>query len=175
MPGKHDSQSQKAVFLDRDGTLIVEKHFLKDPADVAFESGVVEGLKQLKKCGFLLILVTNQSGIGRGLLTVSDFDAVQSRLTHLLAEEGLVLDAVYMCPHHPDDDCSCRKPKPGMILQGLDAFDLDPAQCFMVGDKVADTQAGDAAGVYSILVKTGYGNKTASSFLEAVETILSRS
>jgi D-glycero-D-manno-heptose 1,7-bisphosphate phosphatase len=167
MPDISSFQSQKAVFLDRDGTLIVEKHYIKNPQDVELEFGVVEGLNLLKNNGYLLIMVTNQSGIGRGLLTLADFEAVQTKFFELLAEQGLNLDAVYMCPHHPNDACSCRKPKPGLILQGISDFHLDPKVCFMIGDKESDCEAGKAAGTQSILLQT----ETAPNFLEAVKHI----
>ncbi len=157
----------KAVLLDRDGTLIRDVPYLGDPAKVALEDGVAGALRRLHELGYLLIVVTNQSGIGRGLFTEDDFQAVQARLAELLRDEGVPLRAVYHCPHHPTEarppylvDCPCRKPKSGMVLAAIAEHDLDPAQSFMIGDTFRDIRAGQGAGVRSILVRTGLGEES---------------
>ncbi|GHU89451.1 D,D-heptose 1,7-bisphosphate phosphatase [Clostridia bacterium] len=132
----------RAVFLDRDGTIIKDCHYLKDPAQVELLPGVAEALRELKRRGFLLILVSNQSGIARGYFTERDLQAVQDRLNAVLSEHGAALDGAYNCPHAPDDDCGCRKPKIGMALAAKRDFDLDLSESYMVGDKQSDIEFG---------------------------------
>ena len=158
----------KAVLIDRDGTLIEECHYLADPARVVLESRVVPALKALDEAGYLLIVVTNQSGIGRGLITPEAFRAVQARVAELLAAHGLSLRAVYHCPHHPTEargpylvDCDCRKPRTGMLEAAIRDHELDRAASFMLGDSPSDVQAGRAAGLRTVLVRTGYGEESA--------------
>lgn len=158
----------RAVLLDRDGTLIRECNYLHDPELVRLERGVVPALQALHAAGFLLIVVTNQSGIGRGYYTEADFRAVQARLAERLAEHDVPLAATYHCPHHPTEArgelrvaCECRKPRPGMVLAAIADFDLDPARSFLVGDTLSDVGAGQAAGIRSVLVRTGYGAEQA--------------
>ena len=160
---------QKAIFLDRDGTIIKEKHFLSNPEEVELEKTVVEALKKLKAAGFMLIMVTNQSGIARGYFKVSQFLAVQSRLLDQLKEHELDFAEFYYCPHHPTKGkgkflkkCTCRKPAPGMLYKGIRKFNIDPSKSFMIGDRQGDIDAGHNAGMKSILVKTGYGEKAAT-------------
>jgi len=147
----------KAFFFDRDGTLIKEKHFISDPDDVYLFSGVKETLRMLKEMGFLIIVVTNQSGIARGILSEEDTRNINERLNELL--DG-VIDDFFYCPHHPDftGKCDCRKPEIGMILQAKEKFDLDLSECFIVGDKLSDVNTGKNAGLKgSFLIMTGYG------------------
>jgi D,D-heptose 1,7-bisphosphate phosphatase len=154
----------KAILLDRDGTLIVERNYLHDPDQVELESRVVPALQRLHQAGYLLIVVTNQSGIGRGLYTEADFRAVQERLRALLAEQGVPLAGDYHCPHHPTAGlgeyrraCDCRKPGTALVRAALEDFELDPGKTFMVGDNLSDIGAGKAAGLRTVLVRTGYG------------------
>jgi D-glycero-D-manno-heptose 1,7-bisphosphate phosphatase len=171
---------RKAVFLDRDGTLIVEKDYLKNPEEVVLERGVPQALGRLAKAGFLLVVITNQSGIGRGIFGEADFLAVQRRMDELLAAHGVRLDGTFHCPHRPEDGCDCRKPKPGMILDAMAAFGVEPKQSFMVGDKAVDVEAGKNAGVRTVLVRTGYGKEfsgekpdfIAKDLPDAVETFI---
>lgn len=136
----------RAVFLDRDGTLIVDRGYLKDPGEVALLPGVPEALRKLKAAGCLLVVVTNQSGIGRGYFTHDDVLRAQARLEALLAEEGVILDGHYYCPHGPDEHCPCRKPAPGMLQQAARDLTIDLAASAMIGDKASDAEAGMAAG-----------------------------
>ena len=154
----------KAILLDRDGTLIRECNYLCDPALVELERNVLPALQRLRDAGFALAVVTNQSGIGRGLYTEAEFDAVQARVAELLAEGGVELAAAYHCPHHPTAGvgayltaCPCRKPAPGMLESAVRELELDRAGSFMVGDNLSDVGAGRAAGMRTILVRTGYG------------------
>ncbi len=155
----------KAVFLDRDGTLIQERHYLSDPDHVVLEPTVIPALQLLQRHRFRLLMVTNQSGIGRGLIKLRQFLAVQRRLIDILAPHGIRFDDFYYCPHHPTAArdpyrkfCHCRKPEPGMLLEGIQKYRIDPNHSYMIGDKQADVEAGYNAKVSPILVKTGYGN-----------------
>jgi D-glycero-D-manno-heptose 1,7-bisphosphate phosphatase len=149
---------RKAVFLDRDGTIIEERNYLKDPEQVVLLPGAARALKRLQDAGFLLILVTNQSGVGRGYFTMDDVRRVQSRLDELLARDGVKLAEVYVAPEAPEQPSRGRKPSPQFLFDARDKFGLDLAASFMVGDKAIDLECGWNAGVRaSILVRTGYG------------------
>lgn len=148
---------RRFVLLDRDGTVIVERNYLSDPAQVELLPGVAQALRELSAAGLGLILVTNQSGIGRGYFTSADFQAVQARLAELLAAGNVRPDAVYHCPHAPSEPCVCRKPAPGMILQAAADFGFDPARSFVIGDKPCDVELGRAVGATTFLVRSGYG------------------
>lgn len=145
-----------AVFLDRDGTLIEDAGYLRDPRDVRIYPGVVEALAMLKEIGLRLVIVTNQSGIGRGYYGVADYRAVQAETIRQLGA-GLI-DATYFCPDHPDSATDRRKPGPGMLLEAARDHGLDLPRSFMVGDRTGDIEAGRRAGLAaSILVRTGIG------------------
>jgi len=150
--------ANQAVFLDRDGTIIEECNYLSDPAQVVLLPGAVAGLKKLQAAGYLLILVTNQSGVGRGYFTLDDVELVQGRLEELLADGGVRLTKTYMAPEAPDQPSYGRKPSPQFLFDARDEFGLDLARCYMIGDKLVDLECGWNAGVCrSILVRTGYG------------------
>ncbi len=137
---------KKAVFLDRDNTLIEDEGYIHEPEKVKLLKGVVEGLKLLKDEGFLLIVVSNQSGIGRGYFSVSDFFAVNERLNQILMKEGVQIDDFFFCPHKPEDGCKCRKPSPELLFRAAKKWDIDLSQSYMVGDKTSDVLAGQRAG-----------------------------
>lgn len=170
----------KAIFLDRDGTLNIDHGYVHEIDDFQFIAGSIEALQALKKLGYLLVLVTNQSGIARGYFTEAQFLTLTEWMDWSLADRGVDLDGIYYCPHHPEgvgefrQDCDCRKPKAGMLLQAIKELNIDPAQSFMVGDKIEDLQAGIAAKVRSkILVKTGKpitkeGEKIADFVIESL-------
>jgi len=149
-----------AVFLDRDGTLIKEVDYLSDPDRVELIPGAGEALKALSASGFRLVLVTNQSGVARGLFNVETLDSIHERLTELLHEAGASLDGIYTCNHHPDfgPPCSCRKPEPGLLLQAAEDLQLDLKCSWMIGDAARDLEAGRRAGAESLLVRTGKGH-----------------
>lgn len=142
--------SSVAVFLDRDGTLLEDHGHLDDPGRVSLLSGVPEALRELRAAGFKLVLVSNQSGVGRGWLSKAKLEAVHEMLLRKLAEQGLSLDAAYYCEHAPEHGCSCRKPRPGLLLNAASDLQLDLRRCWMVGDKRSDAQAGVAAGARAI-------------------------
>jgi len=145
------------VFLDRDGTLIVEMGYLKDPERVSLEEGAVDALSMLQERGHPLIVVSNQSGIGRGLLTERDAQRVNERVADLLRSAGIEILAWYMCPHSPETPCACRKPLPGMAVTAARDWSIDLSGCYVVGDKRSDVEMADAIGGTGILVSTGHG------------------
>jgi len=148
-----------AAFVDRDGTLMVEKEYLADPAEVALLDGAVEALARLRRAGFAIVIVTNQSGIARGLYTEDDYHRVAARLQSVLEEAGVPPDGTYYCPHHPDHTgpCDCRKPGAGMYERAARELGLDLTASWYVGDKVTDVLPARALGGRGILVRTGYG------------------
>ena len=148
----------RAVFLDRDGTLIVEKNYLHKPEEVEIFPGAGAALKKLSAAGFRLIIVTNQSGIGRGYYTLADAERVNEHLCRELAREGVRFEKIYIAPEAPDQPSRVRKPSPQFLFDARDEFNLNLAESFMVGDKLIDLECGWNAGVKgSILVRTGYG------------------
>ncbi len=152
---------QRAVFLDRDGTLIEEADYLSNPDDVRLIPGAVEALELLREAGFALVLVTNQSGIARGYYSLEDYEAVASRLDDLLTEHRIRLDDSRFCPHHPEftGECLCRKPSTGMHREASELLGLDPSQSYFVGDKIRDLLPALELGGEGILVRTGYGRR----------------
>jgi D,D-heptose 1,7-bisphosphate phosphatase len=157
----------KAVFLDRDGTLNEDPGYLGDPKKLKLFSDTAQTLALLKNdYKFLLIVISNQSGVARGLISNSDVDAVNTELNNQLSVFNVKIDAFYYCPFHPDfsdeDDCTCRKPSPKMILEASKDFNIELSSSYFIGDTVADIYAGKNAGVKTILVKTGYGEASFS-------------
>ena len=148
----------RAVFLDRDGTIIEEKDYLSDPDQVVLFPGAGEGLKQLQDAGFKLFIVSNQSGVGRGYFTMADVERVNQRLAELLAKHGVRIEKIYIAPEAPDQPSRGRKPSPQFLFDARDEFGVDLSQSYMIGDKLSDLECGWNAGVKkSILVRTGYG------------------
>lgn len=150
MPGR-------VALLDRDGTIIVERNYLSDPNDVELLPNAARGLRELRSLGYRLVLVTNQSGIGRGYFSAQDVENVHQVLTDKLREEDAYLDGIYICPHTPDAGCTCRKPEPGLALKAAEDFDFDIRDAVVIGDKPCDIELADRIGATSVLVKTGYG------------------
>ena len=156
--------SRKAAFIDRDGVLNEERAFVHRIEDFVLLPGAVEALRLLQAAGYLLVLITNQSGIARGLYPEADYLALTEHMRERLAAAGVTLDAVEHCPHLPDApleryrvDCDCRKPKPGMLRRAIEALEIDPHASFLVGDRLSDVEAGRAAGIgRCYMVRTGY-------------------
>jgi KDO2-lipid IV(A) lauroyltransferase len=154
-----------AAFLDRDGTIIEDPGYLRDPEKIQFIPGSIDALRDLQRAGYRLVLVSNQAGVARGLLSETDVRRVNDRLSTLLAEAGVRLDGVYYCPHHPDygppeyrRDCDCRKPRPGMVQRATRDLNLDPSRSVVIGDHVSDATLAQAfPGMVGIMLRTGHG------------------
>ncbi len=182
---------QKAIFLDRDGTINHDPGYIKDPSIVKILPGVAEGIKRLKDdFGFKMIVISNQAGVSKGLMTLEDVENVNRRVNELLMEEGAEIDAFYYCPFHPEIDsqekAKCRKPSPFMIVQAAEDFEVDLSLSYMIGDKASDVEAGINAGVKTVLMESSstaqeisalhnLGKKpnfTAANFLEACDFVI---
>jgi histidinol-phosphate phosphatase family protein len=169
-----------AVFFDRDGTIMHDADYCGDPKDVHVFPLVPDSLRKLKAHGCRLIMVTNQSGIGRGYFTYEQYQAVHAEVLRQIGEP--LIDATYVCPDPPGVDSQCRKPAPGMVLQGAREHDVDLSRSIFVGDKEVDVQCGHNAGTKAIRVRTGFERNTAESaadwvaedFAEATEIILTK-
>ncbi|MDF1836390.1 MAG: D-glycero-beta-D-manno-heptose 1,7-bisphosphate 7-phosphatase [Planctomycetota bacterium] len=185
-----------AVFLDRDGTLNKDVHYLSRAEDFDWIPGVLPALADLQRAGWALVVVTNQSGIAQGKLSEADLEAIHDRMAFELQQHGIQLQGIYHCPHHPTlgaagqqpGPCPCRKPAPGMLLQACEDLGLDPKRSWMVGDSIRDLQAGEHLEIPGILVRTGKGAEqesrlkshpelralVAEDFAQAAEFILQR-
>lgn len=150
---------QRAIFFDRDGTINVEKEYIYEPDQVELIPGSLEGLKLASEAGFRLFVVSNQSGIARGLAAETDVCRVNERLEELVAVAGVKFDGIYFCPHLPtiSGQCNCRKPKRGMVDRALETFDLDLSNSFVIGDRLLDMRLAHTIGATGIMVRTGYG------------------
>ncbi len=138
---------RKALFLDRDGTINEEVGFLHEVEKIRILEGVVELIKKAREKGYLVIVVSNQSGVGRGYFASQEVEKVNQSIKDILHRKGAEIDAFYFCPHSPRDDCSCRKPMPGLFLQAAEEWDIDLASSLCVGDRVRDVEAGMKAGI----------------------------
>src|SRR6476661_3524254 len=145
--------SSPAVFIDRDGTIMEDRDYCSDPSEVKLFPGASEALRRLKSNGFKLVIITNQSGIGRGLFTLDQYRAVESEVLRQLGE-GLI-DATYFCPDAPDQHSNCRKPAPGMVVEAARDHQIDLSSSFLIGDKEIDVECAHNAGVRAIRVRTG--------------------
>lgn len=158
--GMHDGMKRTYVLLDRDGTIIYDRHYLADPAQVELLPGAADGLRRLRDAGCGLVIVTNQSGIGRGMFDEPTLGRIHERMHELLAAEEIRLDGVYFCPHVDEAACLCRKPKTGMAEAAARDLGFDLASAFVVGDRWGDVALGRNVGARSILVRTGAGRET---------------
>jgi D-glycero-D-manno-heptose 1,7-bisphosphate phosphatase len=159
---KRDDNFHKAIFLDKDGTLIPDIPYNVDPAMISLSEGVIEGLRLLKESGYIFIIASNQSGLAQGYFKEQDFENMQKKITELLSVQGIVLSGFYYCPHHPlafiekyASDCECHKPKPGLLLQAAHELTIDLTSSWMIGDILNDVEAGKSAGCKSILIENG--------------------
>ena len=185
---------QKAIFLDRDGTINVEKDYLYKIEDFEFLPGVIEGLQLLQDAGYLLIIITNQSGIARGYYTEEDYHTLNNWMVGELKSKGISIAAVYYCPHHPDAkmkayrvDCNCRKPKLGMYERAIRDFNIDLCNSYTIGDKIRDSAICEASSCHGYLIEANEKPETikrvkagavhnvtyASDLLEAAKAIIS--
>jgi len=177
-----------AVFLDRDGTVNEERQYLHETAQLRLIRGAAKAIRLLNEAGVPVFLTTNQAGIGRGYYAEEAMLTLHDELGRRLARRGAHLDAIYHCPHHPDEGCTCRKPQPGMLLRAAAEYALDLPRSFAIGDKLSDLQAGRHAGCRTVLVLTGYGQQVrqesegldwqpdhvARNLLQAVQWILAQ-
>ena len=156
---------KKAIFLDRDGTINVEKDYIYKSEDLVFEEGSIEALKTFKNLGYILIVVSNQSGIARGYFTEADLNIFNNNMNEILKKNGVEITEFYCCPHHPDGIgkykkvCECRKPNNKMIEDAIKKYNIDREKSYMIGDKISDIGAGLKSNLKTVLVKTGYGLK----------------
>jgi len=158
-----------AVFLDRDGTILVEKDYLADPDEVELLPAAADAMRRLQDAGYALVVVSNQSGIARGLYGEAEYRAVDRRMRELLLGRGVHIAASYHCPHHPDftGPCDCRKPAAGMFVRAVRELGLDAARSWLVGDRLRDLEPGTTLGARGLLVRTGYGQSEARAAAEA--------
>ncbi|MGE5681730.1 MAG: D-glycero-alpha-D-manno-heptose-1,7-bisphosphate 7-phosphatase [Bacillota bacterium] len=159
----------KAVFFDRDGTLNIDPGYIGDPGLVELFPGTAEAIAELKKFGFKIIVISNQSGIARGYFTAVEVEAVNEKINSLLREKNTEIDAFYYCPYHPDfnnkEDCKCRKPSPYLVLKAADELNIDLKDSYFAGDSLSDIECGKNAGIKTILVKNGRSEEQISSLL----------
>ncbi|RJX33158.1 MAG: HAD family hydrolase [Desulfarculus sp.] len=163
-------EPRRAVFLDRDGTINEEVGFLRDPAQVRLIPGAAQAIVRLRAAGLAVVVVSNQSGLARGIFSHAELAAVQAELERQLSLAGAILDGVFFCPHHPEGTveglgqvCACRKPEPGLIQEAAGKLTLSLAGSFMVGDSRRDVACGNALGLTSILVHSGHPPAPAAS------------
>jgi len=184
-------KKRKAVFLDKDGTLIPDVPYNVNPDLISLQDGVIEGLQLLQKAGYIFVVISNQAGVARGYFQINELEKVKQKIDLLLNKEGIEIERYYFCPHHPQGKipeytmaCNCRKPQPGMILQALKDLDIVAESSWMIGDILNDVEAGNRAGCRSIIIENG--NETewvegsfrtpayaAANFLSAANFIIS--
>ena len=151
---------RRFVLLDRDGTINVDRHYISRPEQVELLPGAAKGLRELSRLGLGLVVVTNQSGIGRGYFDESALHAVHARLQELLQEAGVSLDGIFFCTHSPTAGCDCRKPAPGLVHKAAEEFGFDPREAFVIGDKPSDIELGRAVGAITLLVRDNESSST---------------
>jgi D-glycero-D-manno-heptose 1,7-bisphosphate phosphatase len=171
-------KKQKAVFLDRDGTICEEADYPDSPEKIILFPFAAKAIKKIKEAGYKVIIITNQSGIARGYFTVDKLNEIHTHLRALLDREGAAVDDIYFCPHYPSGsvieyafECNCRKPRPGMIIKAEELHRIDLSISYVIGDKLADTRLTEGLPLRSILVKTGYGAQEAAK-LDGGESFL---
>lgn len=150
--------TEKVVILDRDGTVVVDRHYLSEPADLEFLPGAADGLRRFYEHGYRLVVITNQSGIGRGMFSLQQLHDVHQRFRTMVADAGARIDEIYFCPHVPEDNCPCRKPRLGLLVRAASELHFDPAKAIVIGDKASDIQFGRGAGATTILIASEQDN-----------------
>lgn len=158
----HERLTKKAVFIDKDGTLIPDIPYNVNPELITLSRGAAVGLRLLMSAGFRIVIISNQSGIAHGYFSEDELLKVEDRIVELLRDEQVTIDGFYFCPHHPEGSrpeysfhCDCRKPAPGMILKASEELDIDPASSWMIGDILDDMEAGKRAGTNTVLINNG--------------------
>ena len=152
----------RAVFLDRDGVLMEDANYVGQVDRVILIPGVISALQRLRTAGFRLFVVTNQSGVARGYFSQEAVELIHNHLDRQFQQHGVWIDHYYVCPHHPEDNCDCRKPKPKFLRDAAETYRLELPLCYMVGDRASDIAAGENAGAKTVLVLTGAGQATLS-------------
>ncbi len=161
-------KKNKAIFLDRDGVLNKNRDdYVKSIKELEIFSNIGEEILKLKMKGFLIIVITNQSVINRKIITIKELEEIHSTIQKFLMKSKTSIDKFYFCPHRPDENCDCRKPKPGLILQAINEFSIDASKSWMVGDSKTDIQAGEKAGCKTILLKK---NDSFTNILKIIES-----
>jgi len=175
----------KAVFIDRDGVINQDLgKYITKPEEFVFLPGVIDALKKLQKTEYKIIIITNQGGVGKGIYTEKDVKDIHDKMVKTLKAEGVRIDGVYYCPHHPNEDCECRKPRLGMVNAAIKDHKIDVKGSFFIGDKTSDIKAGKDAGCKTFLVHTGYAGRDkkydtipdflAANLLEAIEKLTTK-
>lgn len=152
---KPTQEHGRVVLLDRDGTIVVDRGYLDSAAGLEFLPGAAEGLRLLYTQGYRLAVITNQSGIGRGMFPIERLHEMNARLTTMVSEAGARLAGIYFCPHAPEENCDCRKPAPGLITQAAAELKFDPKTAIVIGDKDSDIECGRRAGAATVLISPG--------------------
>ena len=163
---------RRFVILDRDGTINVEREYLSHPSQLELLPGVVSGLRRFRKLGFGLVVVTNQSGLGRGYFNEAQLALIHQKLAKMLAENGVHLDGLYLCPHRPDENCPCRKPRTALVEKAALEHRFHPSEAFVIGDKLIDIELGKNVGATTLLVRTGYGAQVALTAVPAWDYVV---
>ena len=161
----------KVIFLDRDGTINKDDGFTHKVGDAELIPNTIKGLQSMKDQGYRLIIVTNQSGIGRGHYTEAQMHKFNNYLINKLKQENINIEAVLFCPHTPQDNCSCRKPKPGMILEAISTNNLKYDECIMIGDSIKDIEAANSAGIDAFLLDTNFNSRI--TFNNKIQSLIS--
>lgn len=163
----------QTIFLDRDGVINKDSpDYIKSPDEWQPIPGSLEAIAKLSKAGFPIFIITNQSGVGRGLYSLETLEAIHQEMLSAIEAKGGKIKAIYFCPHHPDKNCECRKPKPGLLFQAAKEHEIDLTNSLVIGDSLRDIEAGLAAKAKTLLVMTGNGNKTASTNKKALANTL---
>ena len=170
---------KRAVFLDRDGTIIVHEPYLSSPDQLKLLPNAAEGIRIFKEHGYLIIVVTNQSGVARGFFDEERLKLIHKKLLRMMKEEGITIDDIYYCPHHTEGvieqyslDCDCRKPKPKMFLNAARQHNIDLAQSLMIGDSEVDMLAGKNAGCTSVLIRNGFTDSTNTASITGMDYVV---
>ncbi len=171
MSEKRPDLKKTAVFLDRDGTINEDSGYVSSPSEVVLIKGAVEAIRSLNSIGVPVIVITNQSGVGRGYFTEDGLKAVNDRLIQLLNQGNARIAGLFCCVHHPDDDCACRKPKTGLIARAASALGVDPRLSYVIGDKASDVGLARNAGAKAVLVLTGHGGRDAATLADAPDFV----
>jgi len=162
----------KLVILDRDGVINYDSdQFIKTPDEWKPIPGSLEAIAKLNHAGYRVVVASNQSGVGRGILTLKDLEAIHARLEGLLEQDDAALDAIYFCPHHPDDGCRCRKPARGMVDRAVSELQVDLRRSYLIGDHARDVQLAKAVGAKAILVTSGRVDEQAINMLRAQQAM----